>query len=177
MEAFDIGLKDYTFRVKVNRDNDMGPPWEEEDGHGPVSEWTRRPKRPGELILVEDHVGHRRYYDFAEACKIARREGWDSPPYNSITHPQPPHYRSAKAAKADFENLRKWCRNEWYWVYIEVVLLDDEGEETDQSQFRGGLTSDDEPDIRMEAENLAQQIVDNEGKTWKWGTKRTPVQL
>lgn len=56
-------------------DEDHGAPWEEEDGHGPVSEWTARAKLPGELVLCEDH-GCRRYYDFAAACRIARRDSW-----------------------------------------------------------------------------------------------------
>jgi hypothetical protein len=65
------------FTVTVDRDDDMGAPWEEHDGHGPVSDWTTRDKRPGEMILNTEGRGRsRRYYDFAAACRQARAEGW-----------------------------------------------------------------------------------------------------
>ena len=70
-----IEIDGRTFNVTIEPDSSHGAPWEEEDGHGPVSEWTRRDKRPGERVLCEDR-GSRRYYDFAEACRIARRDGW-----------------------------------------------------------------------------------------------------
>ncbi len=65
----------HVFSVTLEPDTDHGAPWDEEDGHGPVSDWTRRDKMPGEMVLAEDH-GWRRFYDFAEACRIARRDGW-----------------------------------------------------------------------------------------------------
>lgn len=37
----------HTLKIEVERDDDMGPPWAEHDGHGPVSEWERRDKRRG----------------------------------------------------------------------------------------------------------------------------------
>jgi len=69
----------FRYVATVHHDSDMGPPWEEHDGHGPVSDWTGRDKRPGELVLCTDR-GSRRYYDFAEACRIARRDIWGIPP-------------------------------------------------------------------------------------------------
>ena len=71
-----------TYRVEIEPDYDHGAPWEEEDGHGPVSEWTSRAKLPGEVIIAKDR-GSYRYYDFAGACRIARRDGWDAKPYNT----------------------------------------------------------------------------------------------
>lgn len=73
-----------TFRVRTEYDDCHGAPWDEEDGHGPVSDWTSRGKLPGELVLCEDR-GKRRYYDFAEACRIARRDGWGFLPGNLKT--------------------------------------------------------------------------------------------
>lgn len=59
----------------IESDDTHGAPWKEEDGHGDVSEWTTRDKLPGELVLSEDGRS-KRFYDFAGACKIARRDGW-----------------------------------------------------------------------------------------------------
>ncbi len=95
------------YRVDFFRDDDLGPPWEEHDGHGPVTDWTTRDKHPGELILNEDGSSAR-YYDFQEACRIALRDGWDSKPYNTDKS-QTPKQQAAKAALADFERLRAWC--------------------------------------------------------------------
>lgn len=70
-----ITVDGMNFRVSITHDDDMGPPWEECEGHGPVSNWERRSKAPGEMILCEDR-GCKRFYDFQETVKIARRDGW-----------------------------------------------------------------------------------------------------
>lgn len=75
-----------TFRVRTEYDDYHGAPWDEEDGHGPVSDWTSRSKLPGEFVLCEDR-GKRRFYDFAEACRIARRDGWGHMPYKLTVRP------------------------------------------------------------------------------------------
>lgn len=66
-------------------DDDRGAaPWDD-DGHGPVSDW--RPidsKAPGELVLNRDGDSAR-FYDFAAAVKIARRDGWGAPLYRMDT--------------------------------------------------------------------------------------------
>lgn len=70
----------------IEPDNDSGAPWDNCDGYGPVSDWTRRDKKPGELVLNTDH-GSARFYDYAEACRIARRDQWGVAPY-SVTSEQ-----------------------------------------------------------------------------------------
>lgn len=67
------------FRVVIDHDSDHGAPWQEEDGHGDVTEWTTRDKRPGELVL-DAHRGRKRFYDFQGACKRALDEGWGALP-------------------------------------------------------------------------------------------------
>ena len=64
-----------TYLVEFYHDNDHGAPWDEEDGHGTVSEWTTRDKLSGELVLASDRHS-KRFYDFAETCRIAKRDGW-----------------------------------------------------------------------------------------------------
>ncbi|MFU7226440.1 hypothetical protein ACM744_06785 [Pseudomonas aeruginosa] len=49
-----IGGKDLVFAVEFEDDYDAGTPWEMADGHGPVTGWERRNKRPGELVLNSD---------------------------------------------------------------------------------------------------------------------------
>lgn len=121
--------------ARVEHDGDMGPPWEEDDGHGPVSEWTRRAKHPGEMVLAEDR-GHKRFYDFAEAVKIARRDGWDAPPYGGT-----PGQKAHRAAMADFENLRAWCNDEWHWcgVVLSVSIESDDGDDIELSGHAASL--------------------------------------
>lgn len=72
----DIERDGFTLRATIDHDSDYGTPWDDEDGHGPVSDWTKRAKLPGELVLCEDDRGSRRFYDFAEACRMALRDGW-----------------------------------------------------------------------------------------------------
>lgn len=75
----------FTLAITIEPDYDHGAPWDECDGHGPVSDWTTRDKAPGELELASDH-GSKRFYDYAEACRIARRDGWGSlHPYSLST--------------------------------------------------------------------------------------------
>jgi hypothetical protein len=64
-----------TFKVTFPYDIDCEPPWERSDGHGVVSEWTRRDKHPGEIELCSDR-GSKRFYDVQESTRIAKRDGW-----------------------------------------------------------------------------------------------------
>lgn len=70
-----IEVEGFRFRIELEQDEFMGPPWEEHDGHGIVSEWTQRDKRPGEWVLNKDRFS-KRYYDFAGTMKKAKKEGW-----------------------------------------------------------------------------------------------------
>ncbi len=108
------------FTVQIFPDYNHGAPWEEEDGHGPVSDWTTRNKTPGELILVQDGP-HKKFYDFQEACKIARRDGWDSSPLN--TGQETKRQQAAKAARANFEHLRRYAEGQWNYVGVIVEKI------------------------------------------------------
>jgi len=150
-----IEIDGLTVTARVEVDEDHGAPWDEEDGHGPVSEWTNRDKRPGELVLNEDR-GSKRYYDMQEAVKIARRDGWDAPPYGGK-----PGEKAARAARRDYELLRRWCNNEWfYWVVIlsvakNGITLDD------HAACVGGVGVDDDESYLAEcAEDMLSEAVD-----------------
>ena len=99
-------------------DPDALPPWMDEEGHGPVSNWTSRPKLPGERVLCKDRHSAR-YYDFQAAVDQAITEKWGpEDPSLSI------HARAARAAAADFQRLRDWCDDKWHYIGVVVRLLD-----------------------------------------------------
>lgn len=115
----------FTCVARIADDNDYGTPWDNEDGHGPVSEWTRRDKASGERVLCEDR-GLKRFYDFAEAVKLARRDGWGSgPDVPGETAGQ----KAQRAAEADYQAMRAWCNDEWRYVGVVVAVYQGEPEE------------------------------------------------
>lgn len=117
-----------TMTVSLPFDDSCEPPWEELDGTGQVSEWTTRDKRPGERVLCSDR-SHKRYYDFQEAVKRAKSEGWNAPPFYGPAldawvaehgrHPTEGE-RAANAAEHDFKWLKAYCDGDW--SYIGVVV-------------------------------------------------------
>lgn len=112
------------FRIEWVHDSDHDAPWVEDDGHGAVSDWTTRAKRPGEMILCTDRR-MRRLYDFAGAVKTARADGWNTAPYEWPSKGSQAH----AAALADFEYLRRWCNDDWWHCGIVVTLLDSDGDD------------------------------------------------
>lgn len=165
-ELYDGDVFEYEgnrFVFKTEHDFDSDPPWEREDGHGPVSGWKRHPfgvgskppKAPGELILHWDH-GSYRTYDFQSAVKIAKRDGWDSPPYKTGTKGE----QAARAAMADYENLRAWCNDEWNYIGVIVYLADDDGEPMkEHSASLWGIESNAGEYLETVARELADEIV------------------
>ena len=83
--ALNIGGRDFVFRVEFVDDNDSGAPWENAEGHGPVTGWETRDKLPGELVLNSDR-GAKRFYDFAEACRMMKAGKWMKPVGNTLEH-------------------------------------------------------------------------------------------
>jgi hypothetical protein len=120
-------------KIDVVPDESMGLPWEEHDGHGIVSDWTRRAKAPGERILASDH-GSFRYYDFAGSVKLARRDGWGA------RGDCPARQRAAFAVEEDFQRLKEWCDGIWEWVGVTVTVGDESdslwGVESDGDYWR-----------------------------------------
>ena len=125
-DSYRIETRDHgtmSFRIEWVYDSDSDAPWVREDGHGPVSDWTSDPKAPGQMVLCTDRR-MRRYYDFAEAVNLARRDGWDTKPYGT----RKPGERAHAAAMADYNYLRQWCNQQWQYCGIVVTLLDADGE-------------------------------------------------
>lgn len=137
-----------SFRVNFPYDDMQRLPWEDCDCHGPVSEWTRRAKLPGELVLCGDN-GYHRFYDFQGACRIAR-DVWGLPTKE----------KAAEAARKDYEYLRRFCNDQWSYVGVVVTLLDDDGDALeDYTDSLWGIESDATEALEEVAHELAEQIV------------------
>jgi hypothetical protein len=126
-----------TYLVQWEYDHHCGCPWDECDGHGPVSEWETRAKKPGEWVLTKS-MGASRFYDFQAAMKLAKKDRWNTKPYTWATKGQ----QAEAAVRADFEFLRRWCNDQWFYCGIVVTLLDDDEEKTDVSHSLWGIESD-----------------------------------
>lgn len=111
-------------------DTCSGAPWENSDFHGPVSDWERRAKRPGERILNTDR-GARRFYDFQQAMRDAVTLWGCKPGPDAVD-----------AVERDYAYLRAWCNDEWHYCGIVVTLTDDDGEKTDVQHSLWGIESD-----------------------------------
>lgn len=136
------------FAITSTPDEDAGPPWQDYDGHGPVSDWRPKDsKRPGELILHEDQDGTCRFYDMAEAQRIALKDQWGIPQGTAqgytLTKPQIAHLE----VRADFEYLKGWCTDQWHYVTVAATLLDDDGEPTEYTSYCGGVEDSQEAHI------------------------------
>jgi hypothetical protein len=125
------------YLIEWERDHAHGAPWEE-DGHGIVSDWETRPKKPGEIILSEGRWGKKRFYDLQASIKLAKAEGWNTSPYEWPTKGAQAH----AAAMADYEYLRRWCNDQWHYCGIIVTLADEEGEPTDITASLWGIEDD-----------------------------------
>lgn len=132
------------------RDDSTGAPWEEHDGHGPVSDWRRgREKSPGEWEVSEDR-GSFRWYDSREALRIAKRDGWGLGPdelakLENMTGRKPTAGMiAAEAVRLDFERMRAWCNDSWHWCGVTVRPVDEHGEPADEEYAHAlwGIESD-----------------------------------
>lgn len=151
-------LNGATYAAKLERDDDHGAPWDEECGHGNVSDWTTRDKAPGEMILTEDRRA-KRFYDFQGAVKLAKRDGWNAKPY--VVPGETKGQRARKAALADFDRLRAWCNDDWCYVGVIVAPVCpccDEVKE-DDAQSLWGIESDAGEYLFEVAQELAEELA------------------
>jgi hypothetical protein len=137
------------FRFESRYDDDCDPPWQREDGHGPVTDWVRREKRPNERVLSEGRDGTYRYYDMQAAQQIALRDGWDAEPFHAGSRRQ----RAARAVEADFQRLYGWCNDRW--GYIGIVITE---AETGDRESLWGIESDCHDYHITVADELADEI-------------------
>jgi hypothetical protein len=176
LDAHTQEINSYAVRIEIYQDEHHGPPWEEHDGHGPVSGWTyynpsswASTKRPGQRVLSRDRHSAR-FYDWQEATKTAKRDRWGigdeqkmdlakrlkrNPTKGDIT---------AEAVRLDFERLRAWCNDEWQWLGFRTTITAPDGTEHDGDSYWG---FDDPAYMMEEAQSNAEAFVANLIKTAK----------
>ena len=142
----------FNFIMELEYDTDHEPPWKD-DGHGVVSEWhPKDSKRPGERILYQDSSSCC-FYDWQATMLRARKDGW------GVEKPPPGLTKRAIAALAvehDFDRMRRWCNDEWW--YVGVAVMRDEYDSTEQRSL-WGIESDCEDYIREVRNKLAEELL------------------
>ena len=131
-----------TFKIELSYDNFSGAPWEDGDSYGIVSEWTARDKRSGELILHEDGGRHRSrlYYDYKATMQRAKQDGWGHSQPTDPDKPETAGQIAHKAVMEDFKFLQGWCKQDWFYCYLTVTLLNTDGTpNTDYEDVCGGM--------------------------------------
>jgi len=122
MNTFHTGIIEQhgeRYRVEYAFDHYHGAPWEDDGGHGVVSEWTRRDKRPSERVLNTDGT-RSRFYDIKASLEIAKRDDWGRYGFQT-TGTKGQHY--AEQVERDFKYLKEWCGDKWHYMGIIVTLL------------------------------------------------------
>lgn len=153
IDQFDFTQDGFRFRARILADEFGDSPWENDDGVGVVSEWTRRAKRPGEMTLARDREKFR-YYDFAATMRRAVAEGWSAAPHDQGTRRQ----RAARAVIAEFQRLRAWCNDEWHYVGVSVRMVNADGEEFGEAESLWHIESDATDYHRDVASELADSL-------------------
>jgi hypothetical protein len=87
-----------------------------------VTEWLRRDKSPGELILCSDRQS-KQFYDYQESCKIALRDGWGLT--GGKHEGETDKAYASRAAMHDYKMLKAWCDDEWSYCGIVLSVTKD----------------------------------------------------
>lgn len=154
------------FRIHIEDDSDHGAPWEECGGHGVVSDWTTRAKKPGELVLCAGRR-EKRFYDVAASMVIAKRDGWGMSPSlkeeweRKSGQPLTAGMIAAAAVDADFEHLLRWFNDDWRYVGVCVEQIDEDDQPLTNKYAHAcwGMESDDDEGLKQMANEYIDQII------------------
>ena len=160
----------FKFLLEIEYDDGLGAPWEEYDGNGIVSQWTSRDKRPHERILCQYHDS-KRLYDVQATMARAKKDGWglsqeDRQALAARLGREPTKGEVlAEAVDRDFEYLKRWCDNEWYYASLHVTMVDHPEHDT----YLGGVEYDPWNDYHMDcAHEMADELIYEWQKTNAW---------
>lgn len=154
------------FRIHIVDDSDHGAPWKECDGHGVVSDWVTRDKKPGERVLHTDGRS-KRFYDVQASMVIAKRDGWGVGAARKeqceriLGRPLTVAETAMEAVAADFEHLRRWCTDQWRYVGVCVEQIDEDDQPlTDKYDHAcWGMESDDDEGLKQAANEYIDEII------------------
>ena len=147
-----ITVNNREYEVEIEPDFDAGPPWKEADGH--IEIFERRPnpyttphvrfnKAPSERILYVDNRTAW-VYDFADAVKKARREGWAADAHDLEAFNGGEITRgtiAVRAVEADADRMRQYLAGVWDYVVV-IVRRADDCPECGDSAVLGSVESD-----------------------------------
>lgn len=160
--------KGYSFTMKLYRDDYMGEPWKEHDGHGVVSEWTSRDKAPSEIVLCSDRSS-RRYYNWAESLKLALKDGWGPGEKRQVELETAIQGRfgrgptkgeiAVEAVKADFKHLKDWCEDRWFWCGVAVTFEKDGFSVDGYAHAVWGIESESDGYLLEMAKEIADEVL------------------
>ena len=168
-----IEIMGLTFAVTFDYDQDIGAPWDWSDCHGPVRIGRNHAdgqsdKRPGERPLNRPTWRENQYYyDWEEACKLARKDGWNAAPYDAPN-------RVHRAVQADFDYLSAWVNGDWQYVVVGICQVDDDGNEIGDWNYLGGVETyrDYHHEMAREmAEEMARRIIRESKERAYWESR------
>jgi len=134
--------------AEIDYDECAEAPWLMCDCLGKVSDWERRDKAPGEMILSTDK-GFKRFYGFQAAVANGKLEG--------MTGEQ-----AAKSALAEFDRLRQWCNDYWSYVVVTVKAINTVTGETAETFSCGCVESDATDEVIAELQAEAKGWIDEQ---------------
>lgn len=171
-DNFTFSHKGRSFIANLHYDEDATPPWKRSDGHGEVTDWVTRDKKPGEWLLHSDR-GSKRFYDHAGAIATAKRDGWGLTEEDDVALAKRLGYLAgpvaltkgeiaAEAVRSDFEFLRTWCTDQWFYCGVCVQEVDRDGKPIGDEYEHAlwGIESNNDEYLREVAIELANEWPD-----------------
>ena len=171
-----IEVQTRKFNVHFYHDSDMGRPWENADGHGPVRKLrSRDDKRPGERIMASgERHSYVWAYDVQASINLAKKDGWGlsdkarAELVASLKREPTKGEIVAAAVASDFEFLNGWVNDEWHYMGVTVSPVNKRGEVDDSDEFAHALwgvksTGDYWREVAAE---LANEIIDADKKAF-----------
>ena len=135
-----VTYKGRALTIEYHYDHDTGEPWKEHDGCGVVTEWMRKDHKRPEYRIISTDGESVRFYDVELSMQRARKQEWGCgiDAFMRLTgeHRRTPTNRMcvADAVERDFQYLKDWCENKWWWCWINVVDV-----ETGENESLGGI--------------------------------------
>ena len=121
----ELEVDGFTVYYMFENDRDYGPPWEDTDedlvrkaDKSPGRWYGESDKKPHERPLNRADRNHYQfYYNWQRAMQKAKKEKWNTPPYDAPN-------QAERAVQANFDYYKAYLANEWNYVTITVWLAE-----------------------------------------------------